>query len=157
MEYCEHCEQTFKTVQGLSGHHRMKHNASTAQYKAEYRPNNERELLQRMQTQLDRLEELELTSSLINQMRAAAIEVHSHGMSDPECPGCIELVRETLNTAAGKAKAETIAYYEEIPGVKNLREAWEESQRIDPDGAHDWTPEVIAAAARGEQLIHIVG
>jgi len=31
MHNCEYCDQSFKTIQGLLGHQRMKHNASTAQ------------------------------------------------------------------------------------------------------------------------------
>ncbi len=71
-------------------------------------------------------EELERASSLIDQVKAAAIENHSHGMSDPECPGCIQVVRETLNAAEQKGVDKTVAYYHNIPGVKSLWETWEQ-------------------------------
>ena len=64
-------------------------------------------------------------------MKAAAIEeAHNHGMSDPECAGCIEVVRESLNTVEQKARDETAAYYERIPGVTKLRELWEDQQKV---------------------------
>ncbi len=137
MEYCEHCERSFKTVQGLLGHYRMKHTASTAQnraedrpsngqHRAEDRPGNERELLQDVREQLARLEELERASSLIDKVKVAAIEDHKHGMSDPECPRCIEVVRESLIAVEQKGVDKTVAYYDNIPGVKLLRETWEE-------------------------------
>jgi len=132
MHYCENCQQAFKTAQGLSGHQRMKHNASTDEYRAEFRPSNEQALLVDIQEQLGRLEELERASTLIDQVKAAAIdEVHKHGMSDPECPGCIEVVRKTLNAVEQKARDETTAYYEAIPGVTQLRETW---QRLQAEG-----------------------
>lgn len=33
MNYCEHCRREFKSVQGLLGHNRMKHNSSTVEYR----------------------------------------------------------------------------------------------------------------------------
>ena len=173
MENCEHCGQPFKTAQGLSGHYRMKHNTSTDQYRAEYRPTNERELLQNVQEQLGRLEELEQASALIDKLKAAAIEeVHKHGMSDPECPGCIEVVRQTLNTVEQKARDEIAAFYEEIPGVTQLRETWErlkaegkdtEQELItitglrDRETAEDAIRAAIRKASEEDDLITIIG
>jgi len=31
MHYCEHCQRSFKTVQGLLGHQRMAHNSSSGE------------------------------------------------------------------------------------------------------------------------------
>jgi len=157
MHYCENCEQSFKTAQGLSGHQRMKHSTSTGEYRAENRPSNEKELLQDIQEQLGRLEELERASTLIDQVKSAAIdEVHKHGMSDPECPGCLEVVRQSLNAVERNARA---AFYEEIPGVTQLRETWErlkaegkdtEQQLITITGLRDGetAEDVIRAAVR---------
>ena len=62
-------------------------------------------------------------------MKAAAIEeAHNHGMSDPECPGCIEVVSETLRAVEQKGIDKTVTYYEGIPGVPKLREIWEDQQ-----------------------------
>jgi len=157
MHYCEHCDRPFKSVQGLLGHNRFKHNANNGQHSSDYRPNNEPELLEQLQWQLNRLEELEGASSIIDQLKAAAIEEHKHGMSDPECPGCITIVRNSLADAEQKGVDRTVAFYEAIPGIKNLREHWQEKKRIDPDGDQNWTPDVIAAVARGEGLITITG
>ncbi len=33
MNYCEYCKREFKSIQGLLGHNRMKHNSSTAEYR----------------------------------------------------------------------------------------------------------------------------
>ena len=30
--YCDYCQREFKSIQGLLGHNRMKHNSSTAEY-----------------------------------------------------------------------------------------------------------------------------
>jgi len=155
MHYCEHCDRSFKSVQGLLGHHRFKHNPNNGQHSSDYRANNEEELLEHIKWQLARLEEIEGASSIIEQLKAAAIEEHRHGMSDPECPGCITIVRDSLADAEKKGVERTVAEYESIPGIKNLWEAWEEANRIDPDGDHNWTPDVIAAAARREDLITI--
>lgn len=136
MEYCEYCERTFKTVQGLAGHHRMKHDASNGQYRAEYRPSAEQRqerlleqfeerLLEEIQPQLERIERAAL---LIEQVKRIAVEDHRHGMSDPECPGCIELVSETLRAAEQKGVDKTVAYYEGIPGVTKLREMQEHNK-----------------------------
>lgn len=126
MEYCEQCERSFKSVQGLLGHNRMKHNGSTPEDSVENRPSNEPQLLEQIQWQLERIEELEKVSSLVDQMKAAAIEDHKHGMSDPECPGCITIVRESLNAAEQKGVARMVAYYEAIPRVTAQRVQWEE-------------------------------
>ena len=32
MNYCEYCKREFKSIQGLLGHNRMKHNSSTVEY-----------------------------------------------------------------------------------------------------------------------------
>jgi len=160
MHYCKNCEQSFKTAQGLSGHQRMKHSTSTGEYRAEFRPSNEQALLVDIQEQLGRLEELERASTLIDQVKAAAIdEVHKHGMSDPECPGCMEVVRRSLNTVEQNARDEMAAFYEEIPGVTQLRETWErlkaegkdtEQQLITVTGLRDGetAEDVIRAAVR---------
>jgi len=153
MHYCENCEQSFKTAQGLSGHHRMKHSANSGQNSPENRPSNEQALLQDIQEQLGRLEELERASTLIDQVKAAAIdEVHKHGMSDPECPGCLEVVRKSLNAVEQNARDETTAYYEAIPGVKRLKAEGKdtEQQLITITGLRDGetAEDVIRAAVR---------
>ena len=70
------------------------------------------------------MEELERASSLIDQVKAAAIEEHKHGMSDPNCPGCNAEVQKSLDAA----QLEIVNYYAGIPGVKKLQEIWEEQQ-----------------------------
>jgi len=139
MEYCEHCNQPFKTVQGLSGHNRMKHSASNGQNSSEQRPSNgqnsseqlqerlvqefEERLLEEIQPQLERIERAAFL--LIEQVQAAAIEAHRHGVADPDCPGCIEVVSRSLNDAEQQGVAKTVSYYEEIPGVKEQVELYE--------------------------------
>ena len=71
------------------------------------------------------MEELERASSLIDRVKA---EYHTHGMSDPECPGCIGLVHQSLVDAEQKGRDEMAAYYDSVPGVKNAREIWERTE-----------------------------
>jgi len=146
MATCDICGNEFKNNSGLSGHKQLAHRFESADGSAlERSPERfvkrsdqrlvqqfEERLLEQIQLQLDRLEELERASTLIDQVKAAAIEeVHKHGMSDPECPGCLEVVRKSLNAVEQKARDETTAYYEAIPGVTQLRETW---QRLKAEG-----------------------
>ena len=87
----------------------------------------------------------------LEELRVAAIEEHNHGMADPKCPTCIEVVRQSLENA----RAEVATYYENIPGVTNLREYYLKTLAHEQD-PNEWTPRVIAAIARGEPLIRII-
>ena len=63
MEYCEHCDRPFKTVQGLLGHLRMKHDVGNGENTAEFGRNIEeppgmQEVLEEIQRQLGDLEAL---------------------------------------------------------------------------------------------------
>jgi len=174
MNRCEYCQRDFKTAQALAGHRQWKHGQKPAaegaaqqvdqlitrqevqQLLAAREPDTEQQadLLEQIAEQLERLERAAI---LIEQGKAAGVADHSHGMADPNCHDCRVVVGESLELAERKGAAKAVASYEAIPGVKNLREAWEEANRIDPDGDHNWTPNVIAAAARGEELITITG
>jgi len=160
MYACEICDREFKNGAGLAGHNQLKHGSersgqrlsmSVLERSSERSESGEKvqeRLLEQIQEQLERLEEKERADSLIDQVR---VEGHHHGMSDPECPGCIEVVSETLRAARQKGIDETVAYYEAIPGVKNLRQAYEEH----PDRANNWSSGVIGALASGEPVITI--
>ena len=101
-----------------------------------------------------RLEDLEQASSLIDRVKAAAIEDHSHGMSDPECPGCIEAVRQSLNIAEQNGRDEMAAYYEDIPGVTQLRETWEQLQAKGDPETNMITITDMADGDKPEELAH---
>jgi len=134
MATCAICGNEFKNNSGLSGHKQLAHRSESAQASGlERSPERfakpseqlQERLLEQIQEQLERLEALEVASSVIDKMRAAAIESHKHGMSDPECPGCIDVVGDSLAAAEKKGVDKTVAYYESIPGVKKLKETWE--------------------------------
>ena len=137
MATCDICGNGFKNNSGLSGHKQLVHRSESGETSALgiassrlLKPSEQRlleqfgeRLLEQIQPQLERIERA--SSLIIDQVKVAAIEeVHKHGMSDPECPGCIEVVRESLENERKKV----VAYYEAIPGVTQLREIWEEQQ-----------------------------
>ena len=147
MQYCEYCERAFKTVQGLLGHYRMKHNVSNGQYSAEYRPSTE-ERAEMGSGERRPSEERHLLESILDRLDEllAKQAEHHHGMADPHCPGCNEVVRQSLQ----KIRDE----YESTPGVKRLVEMRE--QLMANGGSFEgWTPGAIAAADRGEDVITI--
>jgi len=144
MATCDICGNEFRNNSGLSGHKQLAHRSESAYSSAAERSGErlskrseqfQERLLEQIREQLERLEELERASSLIDKVKAAAIENHKHGMSDPECPGCIDVVRQSLASAEQKGVDKTVAYYDNIPGVKGLRETWEElkAERQDPE------------------------
>jgi len=132
MATCDICGNEFKNNSGLSGHKQLAHRSESGVPSAldrspERSPKrSEQLLLEQIQWQLERLEELEGASSLIDRMKVLAVEEHKHGMSDPECPGCILLVSETLRVAEQKGAEEMARRYEAIPGVTKLREIHEQ-------------------------------
>ena len=137
MATCDICGNEFKNNSGLSGHKQLAHRLESADGSALDRsgerflkPSEQRllnlfedRLLEQIQPELERLER---AASVIDQVKAAAIENHKHGMSNPECHGCIEVVRRSLASAEQKGVDKTVAYYDNIPGVKGLRETWEQ-------------------------------
>jgi len=159
MATCEVCGNEFKNNSGLSGHKQLMHRSESAETsgldRSEERlsKRSERLLLEQIHWQLERLEEIEGASTIIDQLKAAAIEEHKHGMSDPQCPGCNTIVRNSLADAEKKGADKIVAYYEAIPGVEHLRKEYEDN----PNGAVNWSPEVIAeiACGRADQLIII--
>jgi len=58
---------------------------------------------------------------------------HEHS-GNPNCPGCIQYTEAAMNTAYNKGVAEATAYYMNIPGVRRLREIWEEAQIAHANG-----------------------
>jgi len=161
MATCDICGNEFRNNSGLSGHkqlaHRLESAYSSASSSALERSTErfakrsealedrlvqqfEERLMDQIQPQLDRIER---AASLIEQVKRTVVEEHRHGMSDPECAGCIELVSETLRDERQKGIDETVAYYEAIPGVKHLRETYQQLLAAGKD------PE--------EELIHITG
>ncbi len=88
MEYCEHCDRSFKTVQGLLGHLRMKHDDGNGQNSGEDDSiedlvglrENGAQLLRQIQEQLGRLEG-----------KANEANKHTHG-GDGNCTKCHELL-----------------------------------------------------------------
>jgi len=70
-----------------------------------------------------------------------AQQFHQHG-GEANCPGCVQLAQQAVSTFTNNGIAEATAYYMNIPGVKKLREVYEELQ---------------IAKARGEPIINIVG
>jgi len=148
MATCDICGNEFRNNSGLSGHKQLAHRSESAYSSAlERSPERstkrseqlqerlvqefEERLLEQIQPQLDRIEQAAL---LIEQVRSSAIEAHKHGMSDPHCPGCNEVVRRSLNAAKQEGIDETTKYFEGIPGVKQLVETYE---RIKANGGVD--------------------
>jgi len=151
MATCDICGNEFKNNSGMSGHKQLAHRFESADGSAlERSPERftkrsdqlqerlvqqfEERLLEQIQPQLERIERAAL---LIEEVKRVAAEDHRHGMSDPECPGCIEVVTDTLRAAEQKGIDRTVAYYEEIPGVKQLRETWERLQAEAEDTEKD--------------------
>ncbi len=110
MEYCEHCERTFKTVQGLLGHNRMKHNVGNGQTSGEDGsfeelfgpPENEAQLLRQIQEQLGRLEG-----------KANEANKHIHG-GDGNCAKCHELLHAIRQRGIEEGARAVL----NIPGVR---------------------------------------
>ena len=129
MATCEICGNEFKNNSGLSGHKQLVHRSESGETSALERsperflkPSEQRlldlfedRLLEQIQPQLERLERAAL---LVEQVKAAAVEEHKHGMSDGGCPRCIEVVHETLNTAEQKGMQEGARSMLSIPGVR---------------------------------------
>jgi len=109
MEYCEHCDRPFKTVQGLLGHLRMKHNVDDGENSAEFgrdieEPPKMQEVLEEIRTQLEDLEAL---------ANAAANPDHRHG-GDGNCTKCHELLH-SIRQRGIKDGAHSVL---SLPGVR---------------------------------------
>ena len=67
------------------------------------------------------------------------LENHKHGMSDPGCPKCLEVVHRSLTEAEQRAAAEANAEWEAVPGATELREMYQEeiANRNGNDPAND--------------------
>ena len=180
MVICQLCGKAFKTGGGLAGHHQWKHAEQAAQqlqqvvqqpqqvaqYAAQQHPKQVVQLAEEDRTkQLEELlgsiferldEQLGCIIELLDERlgphgERVKLAAHRHGMSDPECTGCIEVVRQSLNTVEQNIREE----YEATPGVKQLMEIRERIKAEGKDPFDGWTPGAIAAAAHGEPVIVI--
>jgi len=86
-------------------------------------PKERAELLKQIQQALAELneQEREQAALIIEQVQSATIESHRHGMADPNCPTCNQVVGASLE----KARAEEAAIWEAVPGARELRTMWE--------------------------------
>lgn len=82
-----------------------------------------------------------LTRFEAEQKTQMAQQTHVHG-GDATCAGCIEYATHAMNTAENRGAAQWVKYFEEIPGVKELRQIYEDAK---------------AAVEAGEEVLTIVG
>jgi len=156
MHNCEYCDRGFKTIQGLLGHQRMKHSASTAQHSGEYRPSadlssGEHSGEYRPSADLNTAQHCaecscgtgEYRQYREEQSQEVLIEEHPHSL---ECSGCQQMAK-----AWRVAGIKEIA---EIPGVSEAVVFAKESEQWNAE--HPDRPPTIENWALVEQVQELV-
>ena len=98
--------------------------------------------------QFDQAQKLNIAEAVrqaFEEQASLAQQSHQHG-GDATCAGCIEYATHAMNTADSRGDSRGAArvtkYFEEIPGVKELRQLYEDAK---------------AAVESGEETITITG